>query len=387
MPVRTPCDGVVAPSPAYCGVDLRVASTVQNCLNDIGIAASAIKHCQLIGVQQSPAWHPQSQNVAIVRLELTGDAICDGPATPTSSWDTAAGWLQRWQSGELLLNPLSQGLLEHGDGFEWTCIDQEQAIHGITILPVRSHTLPPATHTNTLLVGPSDALWLVDPSPANKTEFENLRRRLSGKSLAGMFLTHHHGDHHQQCVALAQELELPIRCSHDTFQRIPKRFGKNYWQDVQVQCIEHGEILCTWKKHPVRAWSVPGHDAGQMALMPDNKNWVLVGDLIQGIGTVVIAKPEGHMADYFASLSWVIEQNPMAIIPSHGQVMGSSFRIEETLKHRKLREQQVLHLHQAGHSIEDMVSLIYADVDQRLWPLAKMNINCHLEKLGEESQL
>ena len=137
----------------------------------------------------------------------------------------------------------------------------------------------------------------------------------------------------------------------------------------------------------MRAYAVPGHDAGQMALMPDNKTWMIVGDLIQGIGTVVIAQPEGDMGAYFNTLQWVIDQDPKVILPSHGQAMGSTFRIAETLRHRQMREQQVLALHQGGTPPQGMVELIYAGVDKRLWGLARMNIDCHLQKLADEGRL
>jgi len=48
-------------------------------------------------------------------------------------------------------------------------------------------------------------------------------------------------------------------------------------------------------------------DEGQLALMPENRAWCIVSDLYQGVGTVVIAAPEGNMRKYFASLRKVID--------------------------------------------------------------------------------
>jgi endoribonuclease LACTB2 len=143
-------------------------------------------------------------------------------------------------------------------------------------------------------------------------------------------------------------------------------------------------VLCRWLGRAVRAYAVPGHDEGQLALMPDGHAWCIVGDLIQGLGTVVIAKPEGHMGRYFESLRKIIALAPRAIYPSHGIAMGGVYRLQETLKHRELREKQVLGLFHEGRSIGEMLPLIYADVDPRLLPLAQMNIESHLDKLREE---
>src|SRR3546814_10346747 len=89
--------------------------------------------------------------------------------------------------------------------------------------------------------------------------------------------------------------------------------------------------------------------------MPDELAWGIVGDLIQGIGTVVIAKPEGDMRKYFATLERLIALNPRVIIPSHGMALGTVYRLEETLKHRRQREQQVLSLWREGKDLETML--------------------------------
>ncbi len=118
--------------------------------------------------------------------------------------------------------------------------------------------------------------------------------------------------------------------------------------------------------------------------MPADRAWCLVGDLIQGLGTVVIAKPEGHMGRYFASLQKIIALNPRAIYPSHGMGLGGCYRLSETLLHRQQREQQVLSMHREGLDLQQMLAKIYSDVDPRLLPLAQMNIESHMDKLREE---
>ena len=74
-----------------------------------------------------------------------------------------------------------------------------------------------------------------------------------------------------------------------------------------------------------------------LALMPADRAWCLVGDLIQGVGTVVIHKPEGNMRRYFDSLQRMIDLDPEVIVPSHGLAMGTTFRLRETLRHRRQR--------------------------------------------------
>src|SRR3546814_10215451 len=93
------------------------------------------------------------------------------------------------------------------------------------------------------------------------------------------------------------------------------------------------------------------------------------------------------MRKYFATLERLIALNPRVIIPSHGMALGTVYRLEETLKHRRQREQQVLSLWREGKDLETMLGVIYAGLDPRLLTLARMNIDSHLDKLRAEGVL
>ncbi len=150
--------------------------------------------------------------------------------------------------------------------------------------------------------------------------------------------------------------------------------------------VENEEVT-RWHGSPVRVYEIPGHDAGHLGLAPDSLDWFIVGDLIQGIGTVVIPSPEGDMATYFSTLEKVIALNPEVIIPSHGIPMRSTHRLIETLKHRRKRESQILKLSKSGKSKEEILEQLYEGIDPRLQPLALQNIESHLVKLRKEEQL
>ena len=67
--------------------------------------------------------------------------------------------------------------------------------------------------------------------------------------------------------------------------------------------------------------------------------------------------------------------------------MGTTLRLEETLKHRRQREAQVLQLQREGRSMQQMLDAIYAGLDPRLAPLAIRNIESHLDKLRADGEL
>jgi glyoxylase-like metal-dependent hydrolase (beta-lactamase superfamily II) len=202
-----------------------------------------------------------------------------------------------------------------------------------------------------------------------------------------VFLTHHHPDHHQFANVLARRLGLPVCISADSHGRIRAKHGFDYFDGVEVRLVGESDVMTRWHGEDVRVYSVPGHDEGQLALAPESLRWFIVGDLIQGVGTVVISAPEGDMAKYFCTLERVIDLNPDVIIPSHGIPMRSVHRLSVTLQHRRERELRILELHQSGHRNQAILETVYECVDERLLPYAMRNIESHLVKLREEGRV
>ena len=316
-----------------------------------------------------------------------------------SFWSSAKDLLETFRTGKILMVPptrwVLEGLVKNPEATEFGDLSQDLAekdgvpclemLDGIPILAVRSATLPPATMTNALLLGDADAAkLLVDPSPNSEEEYGCLLNTIEDKMLDAVFLTHHHPDHHQFSNKLARHLRIPIILSQDTQQRLTLKYGEDYFENVELRFATENEEVTCWHGSSVRVYEIPGHDAGHLGLAPDSLAWFLVGDLIQGIGTVVIPSPEGDMATYFSTLEKVIALNPEVIIPSHGIPMRSTHRLIETLKHRRERESQILKLSKSGNSKEEILEQLYEGLDPRLQPLAMQNIESHLEKLNKE---
>lgn len=317
-------------------------------------------------------------------------------------WTTPAELLEEYESGCALMVPptrwVLEGLVQNPDARELgditarydetRFIPELSLLHGIHMLPVPSATLPPAQRTNAFLLGDENASRvLIDPSPESDAVFQRLLKTLADEPLNSLFLTHHHADHHQYANRLARTRDLPVLLSPDSYRRIVEKWGQDYFSGITVRLQREGDVLTSWHGEPVRVYQIPGHDEGHLGLAPDSMAWFLVGDLIQGIGTVVISAPEGDMAKYFSTLERVIGLAPRVIIPSHGIPMRGTHRLEETLAHRRERETAVTRLHGEGKTPREMVSELYRDVDSRLHPYALRNVRSHLKKLREEGSL
>jgi glyoxylase-like metal-dependent hydrolase (beta-lactamase superfamily II) len=116
----------------------------------------------------------------------------------------------------------------------------------------------------------------------------------------------------------------------------------------------------------------------------------LTGDLVVGIGTVVIDPPEGNMLQYFDSLQRLLALPKLSsLFPAHGPAIGyAQGKLEEYVKHRTMRENKILAAVEAGASLpHEIVEAAYTDVNPAMYGLAERSTIAHLEKLEEEGRV
>lgn len=365
------------------------------------VAKGDVQTVGYLGEITTPAFSPLRFRTHFYRIELhqRPTFIVDEAEAAEAAWLPAHKWEERFCRGRLLTAPPTRNVihwLATGDtalpDFDYH-VDVEQEVPwleqlgSLRILMPRSNTIPPADRTNCFWLGDAGhPRVLIDPAPGSDAEMERLCRLIDEFGVDEVFLTHHHPDHRERANLIARRYLVPMAMSADTQARIAKRVP-GYFDDISVRNCAEGDVLTEWLGEKVFLYAVPGHDEGQLAVMPESRSWCIVSDLIQGIGTVVVGGPEGNMRKYFASLQRVIDWDPDVIIPSHGMALGTSHYIRETLQHRIKRESQILELHRAGTAVEAMLPIIYAGLDPRLTPLALLNINSHLQKLEEEGRL
>ena len=113
----------------------------------------------------------------------------DSGEIASSFWSTPENVLDAFSKGKNLMVPptrwVLKGLVEDpqakalGDLSERYDEDNRvpslEMLDGITLLPVRSVTLPPASRTNAIFLGDEDsAKLLIDPSPNSEEEYQRL---------------------------------------------------------------------------------------------------------------------------------------------------------------------------------------------------------------------
>lgn len=354
-----------------------------------------VRSVDYLGLAITPDFNPYRFATYFFKIDFTKklDFVIDQNEARVAEWMSAATLLQKYNQGQILAVPPVIKVIEtlgkkpdttfiqdlNFDYDHKTSVPYIENLKGMRQIMPSSHTLPPATRTNAFLIG-DDVRIIVDPSPRDDEEYGKFLNTLNIWGAHKILLTHHHPDHYERSDKLAKEMNFPILLSRDTYQRIKKK-QPNFFDGITVELVGEGDVVTKWLGNDVIVMEIPGHDEGQIALYSRDNSWFLAGDLFQGIGTVVIGGEEGDMKKYFCTLERIIKMSPKVVFPSHGIGLGGTSILEKTLEHRKQREAQILNLHLEGHSPEQMLEKIYAEVDKKLWPYALENIHKHLTKL------
>ena len=256
---------------------------------------------------------------------------------------------------------------------------------GIHVVPLRTPTLPPATHTNCVVLGLNKVI-VVDPASPYRDEQDLLLNWLqeTKREVLAIWLTHHHFDHVGGANALRESTGAPILAHPLTADRLEGQVRIDealYEGDCgQLDDLEF-EVLHT-----------PGHARGHLAFREKKSRTLVAGDLVAGQGTIVIDPPEGNMIDYLFTLGRLVHEGVGTIIPSHGPLLvDGEGELLSYIAHRQRREDQIIAalLQQPDNSARpiDLVAGIYPEVPAIFHPLAERQLLAHLLKLSEEGRV
>ncbi|HWU87866.1 MAG TPA: MBL fold metallo-hydrolase [Kofleriaceae bacterium] len=241
---------------------------------------------------------------------------------------------------------------------------------GIRVLALRTPTLPPAAHTNVYLVGPDRGpVAVVDPGSPYADQQAILDAVLAELPIDQVLLTHHHGDHVGGAAALAARWGVPIAAHEATARRLARRVAV-------TRIVADGEVV-----HGATAIHTPGHAEGHLCF--ELGGATIAGDMVAGLGTILIDPSEGDMAQYLASLERLLARRTGALLPAHGPVIADGpAKLREYLAHRRMREARVVAaLGSGAGTVQELVPIVYGDTPAALWPLAERSLLAHLVKL------
>jgi glyoxylase-like metal-dependent hydrolase (beta-lactamase superfamily II) len=229
--------------------------------------------------------------------------------------------------------------------------------------------------TNTYLVG-IDEVVVVDPA-VDDPEHLDAVLGCGGDRIRWIAVTHTHPDHATGVAELKERTgaEVVGFGARDGFKP-DRRIGDGH-------TIDSTEFR-------LRAVHTPGHASNHLCYVVEEERMLLSGDHINQSATVVIKPPDGDMAVYLESLEKVKKLRLRSIAPGHGTLIENPVEtIDWYIAHRLEREAQILTalVAQGTAKIDDLVPVVYAEIDEERWPIARHTVHAHLLKLAGEGKV
>ena len=260
----------------------------------------------------------------------------------------------------------------------------------ITIFPVLTETLPPATHTNCFIAGEKEFVVIDAASPfadEQKALHEFIDSLIEkGNKIKSLIVTHLHRDHYlgvndlQKHLKEKFDLDVPIAAHRLTAESLK--------DEIKVEkFIEDEEIIEPETANEIfklRALHLPGHARGHLCFYDERRGFLLSSDNVIGTGSVLIHAPEGNMSDYLNSLEKMKNlPNLRFLCGSHGAAISDAKgKIESCIEHRLERERKILEaLENGAKDVKEIVREVYKDVPESLHKLAELSVAAHLEKI------
>ena len=235
--------------------------------------------------------------------------------------------------------------------------------------------------TNTYLLG-RDRVAVLDPGPLLDDHVQAILDAADGK-IQWIVATHTHPDHSPAWQPLADATGAEV-------------IGAKPWDDMfqddtfkpQVE-VTHDYTLQT-DEFMLRAIHTPGHVGNHYCYLLEEEGMLFTGDHIMQGSTVVIVPPSGNMKAYIDSLRLLLDYPLQFLAPGHGAVIDKPRdEVEWLVGHRLKREQKVvdsLASFDDDADLDELVKVVYDDVDPNIHQMAKLSLSAHLIKLQEEGR-
>lgn len=225
--------------------------------------------------------------------------------------------------------------------------------------------------TNTWILrapGATDAV-VIDPG---SRDTGHLAAVAAHAPISLILVTHGHSDHVEGVAELAAAVDAEVRGA------VADLGVEGYRLVADGERITAGGIEIT-------VLATPGHTADSVCLLAEHagEQVIFTGDTVLGRGTTVIAPPDGDLGAYLDSLELLSAYDDVPALPGHGPALadcGAAARFY--LAHRRARLDQVRQaLAQGASTAQEVVAMVYADVDRSLWPAAEWTVRAQLAYL------
>jgi glyoxylase-like metal-dependent hydrolase (beta-lactamase superfamily II) len=244
--------------------------------------------------------------------------------------------------------------------------------------------------TGTYIVGHGEVA-VIDPGPDLPEHLEAILAATEGERISTILVTHNHADHSPLADPLARisgavTYGCPLK-SKPVEAAVKMEADHDVAFVAQVSTCGGGEIAGPgWT---FEAIPTPGHTSNHVCYALKEENALFSGDHIMGWSTTVVTPPDGDMGQYLEGLRLIRRRGFATIWPTHGPPIRDVDPFLAAYEaHRLDRERQILDQLAGGPArVGEMVPVIYAAVDRRLYPAAAQSMLAHLIQLVREGRV
>jgi glyoxylase-like metal-dependent hydrolase (beta-lactamase superfamily II) len=224
--------------------------------------------------------------------------------------------------------------------------------------------------TNTWLLESAGEMVVIDPGPVSDKHLAAIIAALRARPVTSVLVTHTHSDHAPLANPLGRELGVPVYGYSS---------GPEFDPDLRLSDgarISAGETV-------LEVLHTPGHSDDHLCFRAGRL--LFTGDHIMGGSSVMVE----DMERYLQSLRRLQSVELDRLFPGHGPEMERPQEvISWYIAHRLQREREILDARSAGAiEIDDIVEIVYREVDPILYPLAARSVAAHLRKLENEGRI
>jgi len=266
--------------------------------------------------------------------------------------------------------------------------------------------------TGTYIVGHGNVA-VIDPGPNDAEHLAALRQALEGETVTHILITHTHSDHSPAAAPLKEETgaptygfgphpsgDIPIYSASEraalaeaaaeaekTGKTPPPKEGSD--RDFVPDVVVHDGDIIVGQGWSLEALHTPGHISNHLCFALEKEKTLFSGDHVMGWSTSVISAPDGNLTDYMANLRRLLERDDEVYWPTHGAAITDPHPyVRSLIEHREERTRQILARLEAGDTtIDQIVAVLYADVDKKLHPAAGRSVLAHLIALANQGRV
>lgn len=243
------------------------------------------------------------------------------------------------------------------------------------------------TGTNSYIIGEKH-LAVIDPGPQDEAHLAALMKAIGQAHVEAICITHTHRDHSPLARRLKALTGAPIvgagthqyaRAFKPGDAPVDQAADEDHTAD---RVLEDGETL-TIGDFKIEAIATPGHTMNHVCFAVPGENILFSGDHVMAWATSLVAPPDGAMTPYLESLQKLLARRETRYLPGHGTWLNDAKPTVQALyDHRMGREASIsAALRQGPLEINQLVDMLYEDLDGRLRMAAGLSVLAHLERL------